>query len=417
MSDQNNSLDVYIKFITQQTGEKPEAVLAKLKEQIKDTGKEGVKAEEAIGEATEKTFAKKKQLKDIVKQLGHEFPVVASVAKAALNPIVISAGLIAASLAIVRDKLREVGAVMETSAWKTDKVNAAAEAWKEYAKWITDSKSAASGLEASLKNVAAYMTTIAELGKRTGKDTESNPLFARKGAETEAQLKETAAKQLRAKAAELRAKANKTQPGSSEQRDKNTQASLDEEAAKAAAEIATLDAEIKNLENIYSPENSGNPKYIAEHLNAAAKYGVTMDPTQIIATLKQQRAGYKGFVDLAARGRTDSETNAARRTAADSLRSKAAGFDAEAEGLEAQAKETRFRGNVAYYSAATAQGVTPVVTPNGRGFSVTPDVKAYFDKANADLLAIAREWSSALAGMKAQAEADAKAARARGERQ
>ena len=410
MSD--NVFEILIKFgLSKEKATEAVNELKKIQEQTKTTGKEGVKAEEAVDEATKKTFASKKQLKDMVKQLGHEFPVLASVARAALNPIVISAGLIAASLAIVRDKLRDVGAVMETSNWKTDKVNAAAEAWKEYAKWIADSKSSASGLEASLKNVSEYMKTIAELGKRSGKDTDANPIFARKGAETEAQLKEQAAAALRAKAKELRSKAEKAQPGASEQRDKNTQSSLDEDAAKAAAEIATLDAEIKNLENIYSPENAGNPKYVVEHLKASAKYGVTMNPDDIIGTLKKQRSGYQGFIDLAARGKSASETNAARRTAADSMRSKANDFDTQAAGLEDQAKETRFRGNVAFYAAATAQGVTPVVTPNGRGFSVTPEVKAFFDKANADLLQIGKEWAAAVAGMRQQMEAEAKAAK------
>lgn len=73
------------------------AELKKLEEQTKATGKEGVRQEEAVTEATKKTTSAKRQLKAAVKGLAFEFPILGKVAALAMNPISLSvAGLVVA---------------------------------------------------------------------------------------------------------------------------------------------------------------------------------------------------------------------------------------------------------------------------------------------------------------------------------
>jgi len=73
------------------------ADLSKTLDSLKDNVKKSTEASEKDTEATDKSFASKKQLKDMLKQLGHEFPLLGSIGRLALNPIAFaSAGIVAA---------------------------------------------------------------------------------------------------------------------------------------------------------------------------------------------------------------------------------------------------------------------------------------------------------------------------------
>lgn len=294
---------------------------------------------------------------------------------------------------------------METSAWGSDKINEAAKAWKDYAESIVKARDGADGLAEKLKAIADYTALIARLGKEQGNPMGDNPLFARKQAEAKAAQLRAAAASAANTAAGLRAEAAQTDPKKDAAWDAKTQEPLDTEAAAAAQEVARLDAEIKGVEDAYSPENQGDPRYIVEHLKYAKRYGVTNSPEEIIGLLKSERAGYQGFVDRGAAGKKRNETNAARRAAAAAMRAKAGQLEGQAKGWTEEATQTEFQGQVGFIEGVRAQGATPNVTPSGTGFGVTPQAMQYFNQANADLEAIGRAWAAGIAALKAQSEA------------
>ena len=49
------------------------------------TGEEGKKQEKEVEQATRKTFASKKDLRSILKQLGQEFPILGQIGRLAIN--------------------------------------------------------------------------------------------------------------------------------------------------------------------------------------------------------------------------------------------------------------------------------------------------------------------------------------------
>lgn len=93
-----NEFEILIKYGLDATKAKEAAAeLTKIKDATTATGKEGVKQEEAVAAATKKHFTSKKELNDMVKQLGHEFPILGAAGRLALNPIVaVTAGITAA---------------------------------------------------------------------------------------------------------------------------------------------------------------------------------------------------------------------------------------------------------------------------------------------------------------------------------
>jgi hypothetical protein len=93
-----NEFEILIKFgLSKEKANEALRELEKLKTTTTEVGKEAVKQEAEVTKATEKTFTSKKQLKDMVKQLGHEFPLLGAAGRLALNPIVaVTAGITAA---------------------------------------------------------------------------------------------------------------------------------------------------------------------------------------------------------------------------------------------------------------------------------------------------------------------------------
>lgn len=85
----DNILEILIKFgLSKEKAQEAVSEMKKIEDQVKTTGKEGVKAEEEVQKATKQTFTSKKELKEMVKQLGTEFPLLGAAGRLALNPIV-----------------------------------------------------------------------------------------------------------------------------------------------------------------------------------------------------------------------------------------------------------------------------------------------------------------------------------------
>ena len=112
MADSN--FDILIRVLTQQVGsEKASDILKKVKEESVNTGKEGVKQEELVEKATAKTVTTKHKLREALKGLGREFPIVGQIGRLALNPIALAATAVAAGVGLILSKIAELNAKME----------------------------------------------------------------------------------------------------------------------------------------------------------------------------------------------------------------------------------------------------------------------------------------------------------------
>lgn len=182
MSDgNNNSLDILIRFIRDKTGaDLSKKDIAELKQLTTDAGKEGVKQQEAVEQATNKTFASKKQLKDMVKQLGHEFPILGQLGRLALNPIVLVTTGITAAFQIWKfrtDELtRSLGGI-EMPDMKEDMVTRAERLAEAYSKMAVNAGNFSTKASDFQKSLDAVLKTIEyndALAKAMGIDTGTN---------------------------------------------------------------------------------------------------------------------------------------------------------------------------------------------------------------------------------------------------
>ena len=102
----NNTLEILIKFLGDTAKAREMAKeIDSIKTATKSAGDVGMEAEKKVAEATEKTFTSKKQLKDIVKGLAYEFPLLGQAARLALNPLVLLTASIGASFKIMNDRM------------------------------------------------------------------------------------------------------------------------------------------------------------------------------------------------------------------------------------------------------------------------------------------------------------------------
>ena len=136
----DNSFDISIRVNADTAGaQKVKKELTGIANTAVEGGKLAVKAEAEVAAATEKTFTSKKQLKDMLKQLGHEFPLLGSIGRMALNPIVLVTASITAGLQIWKTRMTELErtyAGLDFSAVDAHiaKVNQLEQAWLAVAK-------------------------------------------------------------------------------------------------------------------------------------------------------------------------------------------------------------------------------------------------------------------------------------------
>lgn len=84
----DNLVEILIKFgLDKSKATEAAAQIKDIQTASTEAGNAGVKAEAEVTEATKKTFASKKSLKDMVKELGREFPILGQLGRLALNPI------------------------------------------------------------------------------------------------------------------------------------------------------------------------------------------------------------------------------------------------------------------------------------------------------------------------------------------
>ena len=171
----DNILDILIRFgLDKSKANEAAAAIKNLGEETKKAGAEGVKAEEEVSKATEKTFTKKKELKDMIKQLGHEFPLLGQVGRLALNPIALASASIVAAFQIWKyrtDELTkalggiEMPDVSSSAAEAVDKMSAAYDKLADkMAKAADHSEKIKQSLEETLKIIDANVALQKAMG-------------------------------------------------------------------------------------------------------------------------------------------------------------------------------------------------------------------------------------------------------------
>jgi len=173
----DNNFDILIRILTQQVGsEKATDILKKVREETTATGKEAVKQEEAVEAATKKTFASKHQLKDMVKQLGHEFPILGQVGRLALNPIAFTTAAITGAFVIWNKRVQDLSvslggiAMPDFTTSDADRIKNHAAAWGELAQKMADAANASGAIKTALADALATIKGNEELFKAMGID-------------------------------------------------------------------------------------------------------------------------------------------------------------------------------------------------------------------------------------------------------
>jgi hypothetical protein len=203
----DNQLDILIKFgLSKEKATEAAGELKKIKEQTTETGKEGVKQEAAVEEATKKTFASKKQLKDILKQIGHEFPILGSLGRLAINPIALAAAGCVAAFTLWRKRTDELAQSLggiempDVRSSQVEIINNTAAAYGRLAEKMREVEINAKNARIELDNMKAGIKGNAEFMKALGINVGNQPERAQADATATVQagLRATGERQLAA---------------------------------------------------------------------------------------------------------------------------------------------------------------------------------------------------------------------------
>lgn len=153
----DNLVEILIKFGLDKSKATEAATQIKdIQKATTEAGAAGVKAEAEVTEATKKTFTSKKDLKEMVKQLGHEFPVLGSIGRLALNPIAAVTASITAAFLIwnkrVNDLTVSLGGIEmpDVSESQIARIDRVADAFGKWAESVAKFKSSSDGIKARL---------------------------------------------------------------------------------------------------------------------------------------------------------------------------------------------------------------------------------------------------------------------------
>lgn len=319
----DNSLDIYLRIITQNTGEKPEEVLKKIKAQVTETGKEGVKQEEAVTEATEKTFTSKKQLKDMVKQVGKEFPILGQLGRLALNPIAFTTASIVAGFQIWKHRTEEL-----TKTLGGLEMNNFSETQVQYIERMAKSIERMAVANAG-QSTFAKMKSDAEAFIQLAKDNDT--LFKAMGIDTgtksleeQAAIKGDAASKLEADAKARRAAAGRPM---SKDKEEDMSGKMKEDAAMAEKALAEFESRRDFIVDYKSEKNPFARAAMAAKF--LGRYGRDLTPNQALdaeqANVDEQQSRISRFARFgnAAGNRAGSR---AMHAVADQEETTAAGF-------------------------------------------------------------------------------------------
>lgn len=384
----DNNFDILIRILTQQVGsEKATDILKKVREETTATGKEAVKQEEAVEAATKKTFASKHQLKDMVKQLGHEFPILGQVGRLALNPIAFTTAAITGAFVIWNKRVQDLSvslggiAMPDFTTSDADRIKNHAAAWGELAQKMADAASASNQIKTGLDDALGTIKANEELFRAMGIDTGTQ------GDQSRAAVKSAAAAALAASGRARIARAGT--PGSTVKEE-----ALGAQYSAAVAEAAKAKAEAQTRLMSLSEVGSGsilNPMRQVRNAQFLARYGNM--------SVEDAKALERGNIDsqsgIISRAGAFADSRASRAT----RRSEIAGGRADiaaAQGMEGEVVQ------LLRQIAAGVAGRAPMPKSEIDGQSSValyqylqnvPDVMAAIERANAAQLALLRNLS------------------------
>lgn len=139
---------------------------------LNDVGKDAEAAGKVMQEADDKSFASKKQLKDAVKGLAAEFPVLAHYANLALNPITFVVSGVGGAFALWQAKVEGVTRALagvempDINPKQIGLVTAAAEAYKSLAEAAEDAAKAYNSVDAASDRASKKIAAEIEQKKR-----------------------------------------------------------------------------------------------------------------------------------------------------------------------------------------------------------------------------------------------------------
>lgn len=307
----DNLIEILIKFgLDKSKATEAASQIKEIQKASTEAGAAGVKAQAEVTEATKKTFASNKDLKEMVKQLGHEFPVLGSFGRLALNPIAAVTASITAAFLIwnkrVNDLTVSLGGIempdlKEGEIARIERVAAAYGKWAEsVAKFKSSSDSIKSRMDAALK-VAQFEDAINRAMGGSGTDPKA----------AEARAKNQAAAELEARGRALIGASGT--PGSPE-----SEAALGARY-QAAAEAATKEKEAaqKRIDEINAIRSGEmNP---AQQAVFAAKYAMRYGPNTLgpeaLAMEQANVASQQGIIDRYTAFQAAAGSRAGRRQA------------------------------------------------------------------------------------------------------
>lgn len=308
----DSQFDILIRILAQQVGnEKAADILKKVREESTLTGKEGVKQEEAVAEATKKTTSSKKQLKDMVKGVGVEFPLLGRLGQLALNPLTMLVSSIVAGFGLWTNRVRELTRAMggiempDVKTTDVERIDAMARAWgtlaEKMAAAATATKSIRADYAATIKLIESNDKFLTALGMDTG---------------NAATVQKAGVAAAAADALELDAKARLARAG--------TPGSVEAEAAMAkkfADDVAAASAEkdvIKaRINDIIDTRDLGQGILSTDNIAAGARYTLrygNMLPDDALTVEQASLAGQQAIIDRGGQFEFSRRSRAVRRS-------------------------------------------------------------------------------------------------------
>lgn len=346
----DRELEILIKFgLDPAAARQAVAELKNIKAESVTTGKEAVKAEEVVQQATEKTFTSKRQLKDMVKQLGHEFPILGQLGRLALNPVAAATAGLTAAFYIwhrrVEELKRSLGGIEmpDTAFSQVDKINATADG---LARVATEAGKLGRGgsLKKQFEGLVDDIKFVAEMRAILGEST--SPSEALRG---EAAVKSDLASRLRAGA----------KTPMSEAREKELMAKEAEVAKKAEEELKKTRERQGAIRDIQGDSGvMGFFRQIPNLWNYMWRYGPTASGAQAMAMEDANAANQQGVINRFGRLQMQSVGRARDRAdiaTAGSLEAEVAGIKRQV--LAVDAKDAMEKAKVAEIGQVSADVV------------------------------------------------------------
>lgn len=361
----------------------------------KRISQEEIAAATAGTAATTRWTASKKELKDAIRGLMFQFPLLGRIAAIAMNPLTISVTALVGAVTILRNKFAGVGSVLESSGFAADKVNALADAWKRYAEAMKAAVDSGDRLAQTLKRIEERFDLIQRL---SGKD-ELNPLAKKMQARQMGSARIADGARAMKRGRQMEQHAGRIKLGGSDKEDASVLTALESEANNAQVELAGVNELIRIGELL---ESKGNLRdvigAVPEGVKWLREFGMAK-PSAILPDLYKQRGEYSKIVSRPGSFRRRMEVNSARRSAYTSEIDNA--YELQAIGSAEIAEGQAMIGAADVEFAASAfQARRPMIaTRTGSGWSQTPQAIAAVRDANRAAASLERAFDAYTATM------------------